>query len=90
MGPEHKLLTLSLQLYALCAGNDFDVKTLNVCSVRTGIRVLITMLPACAHVREAYCGKDGILSADGALAAMTGFPPQYSFKKAHIMFCCLS
>lgn len=40
----------------------------------TGVRVLITMLPACAQVREAYCGKDGILSADGAMAALTGTP----------------
>ncbi|CAL5223421.1 g5934 [Coccomyxa viridis] len=34
-----------------------------------GVRVLITMLPACAQVREAYCGKDGILSADGGTKA---------------------
>ena len=39
------------------------------CIACTGVRVIITMLPACKHVREAYCGEDGILSADGALHA---------------------
>ncbi len=37
----------------------------------TGVRVLITMLPACKHVREAYCGRDGILAADGTLYPLT-------------------
>ena len=43
----------------------------NICAC-TGVRVLITMLPACKHVREAYCGRDGILAADGTLCFLTG------------------
>lgn len=39
------------------------------CIACAGVRVIITMLPACKHVREAYCGEEGILSANGALHA---------------------
>ena len=31
-----------------------------------GVDVIITMLPSPEHVREVYCGRNGILKAEGA------------------------
>ena len=31
----------------------------------SGVDVIITMLPSAQHVREVYCGQDGILKAKG-------------------------
>ena len=57
-------------------------------SACTGVRVLITMLPACAHVRDVYCGEDGILSADGTLATLSQTLMQHN-SGAHTMTFCL-
>jgi len=39
-------------------------------SLCSGVDVIITMLPSAQHVREVYCGQDGILKAKGTAQLM--------------------